>query len=349
MPLDALSSAQSRWASTAIELALRELHAPDFDLRTQSLPSAIAIDEPEQALHGAAIPHLLNGLAILAAQTRSPVFVASHAAAFLDHHLAHPVFADRASGRTKIRPLPAPTSGTLQSAMEELGLRPSDLLQLTSTYLVVEGDRDVAVLQTLISEDLARLRTRMVSMDGTHNLPSVIDSQFIFDYTSASVIICLDRIRADRVEVVFAEANELLQAGPPRSARNRFDKALNERGWSPEELAAFRFGRRAVETRKLDRVRVFGLSEPDIIYYLPVEYFVPGERSWQPVQQRYRDTRRDGQKMYEWLRETRTAKKTNAEGFAEAATLLESNRPQEFLDLLDFIETMALRPRTTIT
>jgi hypothetical protein len=348
VPLKSLSQAQVRWASVAIELSAASLRSdltpltPGYEeFEDWPEPSALVIDEPEQALHGRAVDRLLDGLAAIARRGQSPVFVASHAAAALDVGRAHLIHVDRSSGLARLNDLPNPLVETLDTAADQLGVRPSDLLQLTSVFLLVEGAADEAVLQETLGDELARLRTRIVPMRGSRGLSGAIDSQFIFDYTSASVVVCLDRVRTDRINRVIGEAHALFEDGKTKPALTRLDRAAEQESATSEETEAYRFARRALETRHHDRITIFGLRQPDIIYYLPVSSFHPQATDWQDVQEEYKISRKPPENMKSWLRRSYRTK-TAVNDIRKAAQRLD-HIPTEFTDLLETVEAAASR------
>jgi hypothetical protein len=351
VPLNRLSRAQARWASFAIQMAVADTGPDPIVVQEDQVPpwlpafhAVAVIDEPEAALHERAIDFLLDGLTSLAARGSTPAFVATHSPAFLDHRRCHVVNVDRSEGLARARPLPTSITEPLDEMCAQLGLRRSDLLQLTSAYLLVEGERDTVVLTELIGQRLNELRTRIVPMRGTHSLSSVIDSQFVFDYTTSAVVVCLDRVRADWLDGVWTDAYSALldDRGRPRPGLNIIDQALREEGSSPEERSALEFARQALQRRLEHRVRFFGFERPDIIYYLKAASFVPGAGSWDPLQAEYLQKRSGGEKFYDWLRTVHSAR-TSVQAFDKAARDLDEV-PAEFTQLLAVVEEATSGP-----
>ncbi len=187
---------------------------------------------------------------------------------------------------------------------------------------------------------LARLRTRIVPMRGSKRLSGAIDSQFIFHYTSASVVVCLDRVRTDPIDQVKAEAYSLFEQGQIPQALKKLEQAAARKDNSNEETEAYLFLRQALATRNQDRIDIVGLRQPDIIYYLPVRSFHPQAETWHEVQQEYEASRRSDENMKTWLQRVHQAR-TSVKALRRAAELLDDLT--EFTDLRDRIEVAATR------
>jgi len=156
-----------------------------------------------------------------------------------------------------------------------LGLNPGDLLSLQRVVLIVEGRHDELVIGQLLGDRLRDLGVDLDRMGGAKiGLSSIIESRLLFDYTDSVIVIVLDNDRARELNAVWDEARRL----PASEARLVLERLDNR-----SEFRFFRdFATRCIAEGKQDRVHAYGLREPDILDYLPVESFVKTKkrRSW---------------------------------------------------------------------
>lgn len=173
----------------------------------------------------------------------------------------------------RVPALPGPT---------HTGLRRQVAL-LSDVFLLVEGEHDRLVFGRLLGEKFTELGVDLLPFRGGAQLAHVIDSQFLFMFTDARVIIVLDNLPAEPIGQLWSEVRERLATGDLLGAR----RPLERLGREGEEGFLKEFGIRAVEESRADRIEVFGLSKRDIICYLPIQAVVPSALSWQEVEARY--------------------------------------------------------------
>jgi energy-coupling factor transporter ATP-binding protein EcfA2 len=327
VPLPALSRAQRRWAQVAIAAALIQ-HQP------RHARSIMLLDEPELALHSLAEQHMARALPTLAKRMNTQLIVASHSADLLNQSTNRLVHVRRGtSGITEMATLDIAISSL---PFDDLGIKPSDLLQLRRVFLLVEGEHDRLVLNGLLGDKFAELGVDLLPFRGGAQLAHVIDSQFLFLFTDARVIIVLDNLRAEPIGQLWSEVRERLATGDLLGARRLLEMRLGREG---EEGFLKEFGIRAVEESRADRIEVFGLSKRDIICYLPIQAIVPGASSWQEVEARYvkryppSSRRQPGDLNFKrWLRATYGA--TISRPVIETAVASVDAIPDEFAELL---------------
>jgi hypothetical protein len=287
VPLDALGQAQRRWCIFAVKLAIDEMNKDRTDL--------VIIDEPEAALHARAERHLVAGLRELSVRLDAPVVVATHSAAMLnaqDFRLHH---VDRdADGLIVARAMPS----AIRRELDILGLDAADALQLTRVFLVVEGHHDQLIFEHLLGDELDAERAVVIPMHGATHLNDVLDSQMIFEFTSAAALIVLDNIEGARAKSVCEEVHELTRAGNPEGAEQVLNERLSGKR-SGEERFLRQFLSKAVATGRFDRVSAASLVEADILEYLPVDALVPGATSWGELHERHAQHR--GTQFKPWL------------------------------------------------
>ena len=270
VPITSLSDYQYRWTLFALGLATST--AGDTEM-------ILLVDEPERAAHPRAVDRLSTGLAEVADRLDATIFAATHSPRMLDDSDRRLVHVARDSrGRTCVSTL-EPWLSTDTNALREVhGMSPSDLLQLTRRFLVVEGQHEIAALEVLIGDELAKQSVRMVAMRGTKNLLSLLDSQFLMHYSDAPFTILVDNVAAGKVRKVL----DGLRSDRPNVGAVM--KPLSD--GSPEEQTIAELLSGAHRAGRLDRIEIFGLKERDIIRYLPASSFITDADSWREVDQR---------------------------------------------------------------
>lgn len=277
--IDQLSDSQRRWAIFAISLAQlgpEYGYDEDWDAGRDGGGRVLILDEPERGLHTRAQRQLARGLAELGTKSEWSIIAATHSAAFLDEPRSNLFHVSREEGVAKVEGM----STSVRKGMEDrqFGIEPSELLQMVRTFLIVEGVHDQVVIEGLVGEELDLARTRVVPMGGTHALRSVVDAQLIFDYTSAGVVIALDRLRLSEVELRWSKTRELVRSGDKGAAFKSLE-VFKSKCNSSEEMFLYEFLEVAIRKSKTDRIEVFGFAKPDILEYLDATEFVGGE-SW---------------------------------------------------------------------
>jgi energy-coupling factor transporter ATP-binding protein EcfA2 len=291
-PIAELGSGRSRWAVMAAHLAVANLSNMSDPERAYShrSDSVLIIDEPELGLHPAAVHEMFNGLTSWA--DGRTVIVATHSGAAMSDERITLIYVDRNElGQIVCKPmeprmhnlLQGLRSKTTRDAVESLGLGPSDVLQTVRRFIIVEGEHDAALIEAILAgEELSRARVAVLPMRGSHNLMSVLGAQMIFDYTSADVLVVLDRTNGAHFEDVWGEAKRLHESGND-DASLRVLAELSD--GTAEEQKLREFCERAIRTDRSRRIEVYGLSKADVILYLPVKGFIPHASSWDEVVQ----------------------------------------------------------------
>jgi len=287
IPIGDLGAGRSRWAIIAASLAVAtaslDMDVDGFssDVVPDWNDSVILLDEPEIGLHSTAQQAMFDGLKRWGAH-RSLVAASHSPAAFRDPavHLLH-VDRDHERSVTCFEMTDDLHDLLYGSGAARMGVDPADILQAIRLFLIVEGEHDVAVIETLLgADDLARARVKVLPMRGTGNLRSVLDARLLFDFTTADILVVLDRTDGPRVETAWQSAKELYLSGNPQAAHAALGDL--DRG-TPEETKLGEFCHAALRSGALKRVQVYGLKRPDIIEYLPVQEFLPNADSWASV------------------------------------------------------------------
>ena len=289
IPLSQTSRAQHRWLSAAVELSLTPATV-DRRAGVEVLPAVLLGDEPEAGLHRIAERQLARGLDELAHRLGAAVLLASHSPALLELPDTSPVYVTRdLRGRVVARParIRLGDGADLALLCEEAGLSPSDLLQLMSLALLVEGEHDDVVLRGLLPNDVGQSGVRLIRLHGAKYVRALLDAELLIDFTEARIMIVLDNLRHIEVQEAWRAAQEALVAGNDAQARAALLPLRRMEGGEPKWLS--QLGLQAIDRfGTLERVRVFGLTQPDVICYLPPDAFVPGATSWEPLLEAWR-------------------------------------------------------------
>ncbi|MGW6174102.1 hypothetical protein ACWF5H_11470 [Arthrobacter sp. NPDC055138] len=327
--LGRLSGAELRWAKTALQWAITG--------QDTSRPQIFLIDEPERGLHRARereLPRAMNSLC-RASQNLS-VLAASHAPAFLDvrvgailHHVSR-----LREYPTVLHSVDLSSQASLSQSAHSLGLAPSDLLQLTRVFVLVEGIHDEIVLDTLIGDSIRDGGGRIIPINGAAHARSIADARILFDATEASVVFVLDNVVGREASEIWESAVGAYENGQRKVAKSILAR-LTDLSFGGESLWLRELGERAIDCNVIHRIRPFGLSKRDILCYLPVTDFVSGARRWEDLETEYDRARRDGRtKMAfkSWLTTMRGADFSRA-NIEKAAKSMPRPLPREFTEL----------------
>lgn len=335
VPVGELSRAESRWARVAVRRALDVAGAT----------TTLLMDEPEAALHRAAERHMargLDGLTTLGPQ----VVVATHSPEVLNAQSTGCIHVAKDNGRTHVGQMPPMGPETLA----QLGLSPSDLLGLYRIFLLVEGEHDEIVIQTLCRDFLDGARVKIIPMRGGRNLPGTVESQLLFDLSDAHLVAVLDSVRSDEISAVWTEAQTLFfsenaEAAIEHLAQAFGPKRVMEHEWIVNWLS------RAIKKGVHGRMSPYGLAARDIIEYLPVEALVPkAGKSWQDLRLEHDQAlpgldRTKGLHVFKtWLSKVYKAD-TSVPNVRRAAESV-IDVPQELWNLGYHLREISLRPRS---
>ncbi|NHB84900.1 hypothetical protein G7085_10575 [Tessaracoccus sp. HDW20] len=168
----------------------------------------------------------------------------------------------------------------LEESYAELGMLPSDLIGMYRVFLLVEGEHDEIVVRALLPDVLEASRVKIVAMRGGAKLPTTVESQLLFDMTTAHVVALLDNVAASEIDATWLEAQERYLSGDADLAIDYLTGQMRGRKgeeyqWISQWLA------RALKKGVHERLLPYGLAARDIIEYLPAEAIVPkAHKSW---------------------------------------------------------------------
>ena len=279
----------------------------------------LIIDEPESGMHRTAEAELANVLASPEWVRGNILVVATHSPEFLslpDVNVIH-----------MVKGSPYVMSKNTREKFIDLGIRPSDLLSGIRTFLLVEGEHEKVIFETMFQSELERMKCRIIVARGAKNMKDIFESQFIFDFTDAVVISLLDNIQSEHVENVWNESKEMVQSGKIIEAGQHVRQSLPG-SKSGENVFLSQFLSLALANGQHERVEVCGLSKPDIVFY-----FRPGDfglkKSWTELLELH-EVEKESFKAW-------ATKKFNADfsiGSIENAALNCEDLPDEFGELM---------------
>ncbi len=261
-----LSNAQQRWARFAIKLSMINIQGEK--------PLLIVLDEPETGLHRRAERQLAVGLAEITWKFNAKCLIATHSPVFLNdksNNLIH-VFRNE-SGNTTLGSL----SPELSERIDDYGIDRSDLLQFCSTFVIVEGEHDRWVLDEMFKSEFDKRGATVLALRGLKKLKLLaLDSQFIFRFTTAEIVIMFDN---DKIRV----AQDIWKRACAAKDDNRdFMEILDEfrtlaksaEKQADEYSMIHDFCVQAIDKEARNRVKFHGLQRQDIIDYFSPSAFI---------------------------------------------------------------------------
>lgn len=279
----------------------------------------LVIDEPESGMHRVAEAELAGVLSSPDWTSDNILVVATHSPEFLNLpniNICHIVKGSTYS-LTSIH----------REMFIDLGVRPSDLLTGIKTFLLVEGEHEKIIFESMFRDELTGMGCRIIVARGGKNMKDIFESQFIFDFTDAVIVSLLDNIDSKDVENIWSESKKMAQSGKIIKAGEHVRRSLPG-SKSGENVFLSQFLTLALANGQHERVEVCGLSKPDIVFY-----FEPGDfglkKSWKELIEL---NEIEKQSFKSWA-----TKKFNADfsvSAIEKAALNCNSIPTEFGDLL---------------
>jgi predicted ATPase len=233
----------------------------------------LVIDEPESGIHRTAEADLAVALASPVWNSGNVLVVATHSPEFIEISNANVLHIEAGIVRE--------LTSLNRENLALLGLRPSDLLTSIKVFLLVEGEHEKIVFETLFGEELRKLRCKIIVARGGKNMKDVFESQMIFDFSDALVICLLDNLIAEKIVAIWEEARKLSSKGQVIEAGQYVRSALPG-SKSGENIFLSQFLTLALANGQHERIAVWGLMKEDIVLYLPpIEFGI--KRSWEEL------------------------------------------------------------------
>jgi hypothetical protein len=159
------------------------------------------VDEPERHLH----PRLQRAAAAWLAGTTSerqaPCLLATHSAPFLGlaADAASYVLVTRDGDTATLQPVDPGELSQLDQIAKVMGFDRGELLTLVNVWLVVEGETDKAVLDTLFASELHEAGIEVLPMHGVAKWQAVLEADALWRFTTAQVTVMFDNLPSERV------------------------------------------------------------------------------------------------------------------------------------------------------
>ena len=181
-----------------------------------------------------------------------------------------------------------------QTAAEQLGISPGELLTFLQAVVLVEGEHDRIIIQSMLEKvsPSSGLDTRVVPFRGVDQLVSV-DARLLLEYTDATVVLLVDASRQSRIDQALEAARAVSGRKKTHSILRSVTAPLRQGDASKEELVLAEVIEQALSRGILHRVLVVGLDVPDILEVLdPGEFGL--ERPWSEYRMEWTAGRKSG-------------------------------------------------------
>ncbi|EYR63519.1 hypothetical protein N866_20140 [Actinotalea ferrariae CF5-4] len=235
------------------------------------------LDEPEAHLHPRAQRVVAGALENLR-RSGDQILIATHSPQFLDlpgWALAHLQSTPEGSTLSPLAPQDLDARGALAG---EMGFTRGELLARITCLLIVEGEHDRLVLDTLYGDQLNDAGIGIIRMFGTRNLLATAELDFIDRILDVPIALLIDNTRKD---IVNGNRPNRELTGEERQLRD-LKRECDNRGRP---------------------IHVIGLNRPDITAYLhpdAVRTLHPSFPGWDKVIQQYR-AQRHPHSFKDWL------------------------------------------------
>lgn len=286
VPVSQLSDAQRRWVNVALDYG---------DAADTPNGAFLVIDEPERALHRGAIGQLAARMPEFGGRRGIATLVATHAPEFINSPEAEVYHVTRTAdpfGRARTIPMESAVRTEIASATEALGLTPADLLQLTRSFILVEGEHDKVVIEALLDDVLREQHARVIAIRGVDSLTTLLDSEILIPYTSARLVIVFDHISdPEALGAAWDVARKVAQRDPTAAVKEfggAVAKLQRAAKATKEDAAAVNLAFGLLRAGYAARVDLFGFTKPGIEKYLPIRQFSDDpEVTWEQLDSEY--------------------------------------------------------------
>ena len=235
-----------------------------------------------------------------------------------------------------------------EKSMAEIGFTKIDLLSSIKQIVIVEGEHDRIVLETLFGEDFQTNRAKILTMSGTENLLSIPGAELIINFLDADITVILDgRSRSQLTEESLSKLNLALKNEDYKSCSASLQelRRKSETGTGPE-------GKKLVDLVELilkqnDRTSIKGLSRwkffmfrnDDVIHYLDPSVVLSLANighDWDPIRAKWRASGRK-QREKDYYRSTLKADLDTRSVRKAAAKLLDNKIDPDFQKVRKFL------------
>jgi ABC-type Mn2+/Zn2+ transport system ATPase subunit len=154
-----------------------------------------------------------------------------------------------------------------QVAAKQMGVAVSSLIAFIRLIVIVEGEHDRIVLESLLNAQNYSVGTeiQVLPIRGANNLMTALEAEFL-DFTDSMVLVVLDNVRQDRLADVYAAGMSNSIGGGSADRRALFEARAKCAGHE-EQIVGDIIVKRS-RRGDLSRITFCGLSKRDIIEYL---------------------------------------------------------------------------------
>lgn len=280
---------QQGWARQVIGLAnvcRRDAGVNDAAFEAaRPRPLLLLCDEPERGLHRLLENRLALGVSDAMRRLGGSALMATHAPSMLASPLVNPILVTRNRAGVALRPvgLSVADGASLARSANDLGLNAGDLWALTRLTIVVEGVHDELVFKTLLRDDIDGATAAVLPIHGGARLKSLADAQMIVNGTDAPILIVLDDLDGELASKALAKIRACHSAGEQGALLDALEELRGYGKRNDSLLFLHQFAAAAIKVDGLERVRVHGLSRPDIICYLDTDTILDQRGRWEDL------------------------------------------------------------------
>lgn len=178
------------------------------------------LDEPERHLHPLWHIPMADWLnQRIARNDEAQALIATHAVPFSDvEETSTLIHIWRAPGaRSSVSALKRSELSALSAVALDVGWDRGQLMSTVAIWLFVEGRADQAVLQVIAGEELRTAGVAIIPLHGESRASGVLDSEIVLRYSSAAVAVWLDRVPAELVADLLADAKAAISISNDKS------------------------------------------------------------------------------------------------------------------------------------
>ena len=330
-----------RWIYRALQCAMMAKSTSPYKL--------VIWDEPELGLHPTAVQNVVQRVLPWLKEQGFQLLVSTHSA-WIGGEVEKLYLCEREivyPNRPVLKELPNISSDVLH----EIGLTKLDLLTNIKNFLIVEGEHDRVVFETLFAKELVDSKTKIITFGGTENLLTIPESEVLFEYFNTNFVFMLDGKKRSQIETpnrdfikdlneafakddsvkclkVVAEVRQLL------IQRKVFDGAEIFKLLDLIEKWAHLSKQKVT---KLSKISFVMLNEGDIIHYLnPRTVFGSADPlNWKELRQNYHARQNKSITEKEFYKRQYGARISISSVRAGAKELLDQAIPADFLNVIE--------------
>lgn len=262
-----LNESTKRWIYRAIQVVGM------LDVKS---PYKIVIwDEPEFGLHPSAILNVKRFILPFLKRNNIKVIFTTHSTVL--GNSAQQVLSCRRQSKYPHDPVLQSVPAINETVLEDLGITKFELLSSIKKILVVEGDHDKFVLESVFGDALNDLGVKIFTIGGTHELLGLPQSQLIIEYLDAEIFILTDGLNRSFFNLnnrkYLEEISAAIAQGDLKSARDAIfslERAdYNESAEISKLIPVLKtFLTMAKKDFVIQRIHFLMLEKDDILHYL---------------------------------------------------------------------------------